>query len=368
MVGVSIFVAEPPAMWVTLIMLSDPQTVRHAHPKEILGIRSILVTGGTGSAGPALVRELVKSGYQVRVLSRQKSSDGCLPSEAETIQGSICCPQTLELALKDIDAVFHLAALLHDTRGVFSRKSIWRTNVYATENLARLCHASGVKRLIFFSTVNVYGPTPQGVCVDETAPTRPDDLYAESKLAAEERLRLSAPFFTGLSITILRVGAVYGPRMKGNYPRLIQYLRKGGRLIPGDGTNYRTLIYDTDLAKAAQMVMEAPCTRGRIYNVTGPEPCTFNEIITAICSGLGRPPSLFHIPEWSVNPLLKVEAVRGLPLPALRLIRACRKQMESVYISGQRLKKETGYSPDIDLSTGWRNVISTMESRIDECC
>ena len=154
---------------------------------------------------------------------------------------------------------------------------------------------AGVKRLVFFSTIAVYGNS-NGKILTEESPTHPDTFYAKTKLAAE-RIVLDAKRKDGCPLgTVLRVGAIYGARVKGNYQRLIQALAQG-RFIPvGDGRNRRTLIYDCDVGKAALLAAEHPGAAGKIFNVSDGQFHTLKEIIVAICDALGRNPPRFSVP------------------------------------------------------------------------
>ena len=87
---------------------------------------------------------------------------------------------------------------------------------------------------------------------------------------------------------MLRLGAVYGSRIKGNYELLMRALARN-RFIPvGNGLNRRTLVYDKDVGRAAALAVSHPAAAGRVFNVTDGEFHTMNEIIRSICSALGR--------------------------------------------------------------------------------
>ena len=150
----------------------------------------------------------------------------------------------------------------------------------------------------------------------------PDTFYAQTKLAAEQ-IVLNARGADGQPLgTVLRLGAVYGSRIKGNYERLTralagnlgtrsQFLRKLGHVprlpfIPvGNGLNRRTLVYDKDVGRAAALAVSHPAAAGRVFNVTDGEFHTLNEIIESICSALGRKPPRLSLPvgpvRWAVS-------------------------------------------------------------------
>ncbi|MCG2661012.1 MAG: NAD-dependent epimerase/dehydratase family protein, partial [Kiritimatiellae bacterium] len=189
----------------------------------------------------------------------------------------------------------------------------------------------------------------------------PETFYAQTKLAAE-KIVLSARSADGQPIgTVLRFGAVYGARIKGNYQRLLQSLTRG-RFIPiGAGRNRRTLIYDKDLARAVVLAVQHPAAAGKIYNVTDGRFHTLNEIIVAISEALGRKPPRFSIP---VGP---ARAVAGMIEDAMRLIgrhspisrATIDKYTEDIAVESQRIQKELGFVPQYNLDAGWRGVLRT---------
>ena len=152
-----------------------------------------------------------------------------------------------------------------------------------------------VGRVVLFSTIAVYGPS-DGCVFNEESPTHPETFYAQTKLAAE-KLVLNARDADGQPLgTVLRLGAVYGSRLKGNYERLTHALARN-RFIPiGSGLNRRTLVYDQDVGRAAALAVSHPAAAGRVFNVADGEFHTLNEIIESICSALGRKPPSLSLP------------------------------------------------------------------------
>ena len=110
----------------------------------------------------------------------------------------------------------------------------------------------------------------------------------------------------------MRLGAVYGPRIKGNYERLTRALARH-RFIPiGNGLNRRTLIYDKDVGRAAVLAVSHPAAAGRVFNVTDGEYHTLNEIIESICAALGRTPPRLSLPVVPVRFLAGIVEEYGL--------------------------------------------------------
>lgn len=321
-----------------------------------------LVTGATGVIGPTLVRRLLAEGYRVRVLLRRTPPPGVVPEDVapenvERLQGDITDSAALDEATQGADVVFHLAAKLHATgTGAELRDEQRRVNVEGTRNLVRAASAAGVQRLVHFSTINVHGPSRPPEVLDEDSPIRCDSWYAETKLQSEEIVLAES------GAVVLRLAAVYGPRMKHNYPRLVRALDRRRFMHVGSGENRRTLVYEEDVAAAAVLAAEHPRATGRVYNVTDGRVHTMNEIVSTICKALGRRPPRLHLPVpllWTCAAV--AEYTVGMFTPRFPLNRQLvAKLVEDVAVSADRIQKELGYRPQYDLLRGWR---ATLEQR-----
>ena len=158
---------------------------------------------------------------------------------------------------------------------------------------------------------------------------------------------------------MLRLGAVYGSRIKGNYERLVRALACH-RFIPiGSGLNRRTLVYDKDVGRAAALAVSHLAAAGRVFNVTDGEFHTLNEIIESICSALGRKPPRFSLPVGPTRTLIwlieKGSHAIGLEPPITRAI--IDKYTEDIAVDGSLIQKELGFVPQYDLKTGWEETI-----------
>lgn len=322
--------------------------------------RLCLVTGGTGAVGPALIEELHCRGFQVRVLARRPTLPPGLPG-VEMARGDVTDWGTVERAVSGVDTVFHLAARLHvPNPSPEMRAEYERVNVGGTRVVVEAARRAGVRRMVLFSTVSVYGPTGTQA-VDETHEPAPDSVYGETKLQAEG-VALRALDGNGLPLsTVLRMAAVYGPRVKGNYAGMVEALDRGRFPIIGSGTNLRTLVYDRDAARAALLAAEHPLAAGRVYNVTDGAVHSLREITLAICDALGRRPSRIAIPVPAARVAafwadLAVRLAGGTPSFAA----AVEKLTESVSVKGDRIQRELGFVPKFDLIHGWRQTVALM--------
>ena len=322
----------------------------------------ILVTGATGAVGPRVVAAMRDAGFRIRTLSLDLPPRGVWEDDVETRMGDITDPAVVLSAMLNVDAVMHLAARLHIVNPPPELRAKYeRVNIGGTDIVVQAAIRASVRRVVLFSTIAVYGAS-HGRVLDEATPPQPQTFYGQTKLAAEQ-IVLSARNSSGHSIgTVLRLGAVYGPRVKGNYRELVKALANS-RFIPiGPGGNRRTIIYDKDVGRAAVLAVIHPAAAGRVFNVTDGEFHTLKEIIDSICAALGRRPPNYSIPvSWA-------RFVAGILEDGTRLIgrrapitrSTIHKYTEDIAVSGKRIREELGFSSQYDLETGWKETIQEM--------
>jgi len=306
---------------------------------------------------------LSAAGYWVRTLSLDQPSKGQWSDDVETRIGDVTDKSAVQSAMQSVDAVVHLAALLHIANPPPEmREKYERINVGGTATVVEAAIEAGVKRVVLFSTIAVYGHA-DGCVLNEQSPTHPETFYAETKLSAEQ-LVLNAKRKDGQHLgTVLRLGAVYGSRIKGNYERLTQALARN-RFIPiGNGLNRRTLVYDKDVGRAAVLAVSHPAAAGRVFNVTDGAFHTLNEIIESICSALGRKPPRFSLPLGSTRALVGLveKGCRSLGIKPPVTREMIDKYTEDIAVDGSLIQKELGFMPQYDLKTGWEETIREMQ-------
>ncbi len=325
----------------------------------------VLVTGATGAVGPRVVQALVAAGYRVRTLSLDDPDPGTFPSDVKAQIGDITNPDDLQTALQGVDGVIHLAALLHITNPPPAlRQQYEQVNVGGTAKVVAAAQKTNVKRVVLFSTIAVYGDS-RGQVLDESSPTNPETLYAQTKAAAEQ-IVLQAQRRDGKPLgTVLRFGAVYGARIKGNYSRLVQAIARNRFLPVGRGHNRRTLIYDRDVAAAAVLALRHPAAAGQVFNVSDGEFYTLNQIIAAISSALSKKPPPFSIPTAPVRLAagLLEDGARMLGRRAPIIRATIDKYTEDIAVSSQRIRTELGFHPQYDLQSGWGETIQEMRQQ-----
>jgi nucleoside-diphosphate-sugar epimerase len=323
----------------------------------------ILVTGATGAVGPRVAQALQGAGYHIRTLSLDSPQPVALPAGVEVRIGDVTDRPAVQSAMQGVEGVVHLAALLHIINPPHALAEKYeQINVGGTATVVESAVQAGVKRVVLFSTIAVYGHSTIEALTEESPP-RPDSFYAQTKLAAE-RIVLDAGEQDGQPLgTVLRFGTIYGPRIKGNYRRLLQSLARG-RFIPvGHGCNRRTLIYEGDVANAALLALGHPAAAGKIYNVSDGQFHTLNEIIGTICESLGRKPPRLSLPVGPVRLAAGIleDAGRlfGLRSPIGRA--TIDKFTEDMAVESTRFQRELGFKPQFDLRTGLQETIREMQ-------
>jgi len=328
---------------------------------------NILVTGATGSVGPRIVSALIEAGCSVRTLSLDAPPTSAWPDSVDVRLGDVTDMATVQRAMQGVEAVVHMAALLHIVNPPLEmREKYERVNVGGTATVVEAAVKAGVKRVILASTIAVYGPS-DGKILNEDSNTKPDTVYGQTKLAAE-KIVLNARRADGQPLgTVLRFGAVYGSRIKSNYRRLLQTLAHGRFIAVGNGSNRRTLVYDKDLAQAVVLAIAHPAAAGQVFNVTDGRFHTLKEIIVAMSLALGRTPPRYSLPvkpvRWSAGLLEDAARVIGRQSPIARA--TIDKYTEDIAVSGEKISRLLGFNPQYNLASGWRETVEEMRQAGD---
>ena len=324
--------------------------------------RVVLVTGATGAVGPRVVRACQAAGYSVRTLSVDTPDRDVLPSGVDVRIGDVCDSQTVRSAVAGVEVVVHLAALLHQFENLAELGPQYeRVNVGGTENVARAAIAEHVRRLVFLSTIAVYGPS-SGQLIDENTTPRPDTTYGRTKLAAEQAV-LSATSGGQRIGTVLRAAAAYGSRVKGNYRRLAVAIARRRYVPLGPCLNRRTIVHDRDLADAVVLASKHPGAAGAVFNVSDGHVHTLTEIVAAIHRAIGRRPPRLYVPLAAARAAATVcEStcrVVGLHPPITRTL--LEKYTEDIAVDATLIQRALGFTPSVDLESGWRETMLALQ-------
>jgi UDP-glucose 4-epimerase len=238
----------------------------------------VLVTGGGGFIGSHVVDKLIAKGVTPRIFDLSASPYHS-PLEVETFTGSITDPGNLDLAMRECDAVIHLAAVADVGHVLADPVLAEEVNTRGTLQVLEAACRAKVGRVVYGSTTWVYSDCPEQEVDEETAIPAPRHLYTSTKLAGETYCASYSELYD-LDFTILRFGIPYGPRARaaGVVAKFTDLSFEGKALtIAGDGSTTRSFIYVEDLADGIVTAL-APAAAGRTYNLSGDEITTILEI------------------------------------------------------------------------------------------
>lgn len=242
-----------------------------------LKYKEVLITGAGGFIGSHLVERCIANGYNVRAFVHYNSfnSWGWLDTlnknklkNVKIINGDIRDPSVVRSAVKGVNVVFHLAALIGIPFSYYSPDSYVDTNVKGTLNVLQACRDYSVERLIVTSTSEVYG-TAQYVPIDEKHPLQPQSPYSASKIAADT---LAESFYRSfkLSVLIARPFNTYGPCQSARaiIPTIITQILSGSKKIKlGSLSPTRDLNYIGDICKGFLALAKCDKAIGKVVNI-----------------------------------------------------------------------------------------------------
>lgn len=302
--------------------------------------RNVLVTGGAGFIGSALVRELVKEKANVIVYDNFSSGDRSNLAETEKsieiIEGDILDP-TFKDVLKadDVEYVFHLAAEPYIPRCYDHPQRTFEVNAVGTLKVLLACQQVGITRMLYYSTSEVYG-TAKYVPMDEQHPTHPHSTYAVSKLAAD-KLCYTMYHEHGAPVTVLRQFNIYGPRETQPYviPEIITQFSKANLARLGNIKAKRDFTYVEDAVKGSISLIECKEAEGEVINLGSNKTYSIEEIVQIIAEleGLG-----------SFDVVIEPKRLRRL-------------DVEILQCDYSKAHKLIGWEPRVDLKEGLRRTV-----------
>lgn len=258
----------------------------------------LLVTGANGFVGRALCAELVKRSIPARAVVRDRSFFSVEACERVNVPNVTADTDWADV-LRGVETVIHLAARAHVMRDDSANplEEFRKVNVAGTEQLARAASASGVKRLIYVSSIKVNGEATQnGEKFTESDVPAPEDPYGLSKWEAEQVLHRVASE-TGLEIVIVRPPLVYGSNVKGNFALLLKVLRRRLPLPLASVRNLRSLVYVGNLVDALIACVTHPAAAMQTYLVSDGEDVSTPDLLRKLGVAMGRPARLLPCPE-----------------------------------------------------------------------
>jgi nucleoside-diphosphate-sugar epimerase len=270
--------ADQPATAVPADAPGAPGADAHATPRSRPPQRTVLVTGGTGYVGSWLVRKLLDRDYRVRVLDTflygpQGIADLAGHPRLELVDGDVRHVGTVARAVKSVDGVIALAALVGDAACDLDPDETVAINYDSVRILADACRRQGVPRLVFASSCSVYGANSELV-LNEGSWLNPVSLYARTRIQSEELLLHHSD---SLGVVILRLATVFGLSYRMRFDLLVNTLTmhavRNGKMQVFGGAQWRPNLHVQDAAEAFILGLEAPAEKVErgVFNVGGNE-------------------------------------------------------------------------------------------------
>jgi NAD dependent epimerase/dehydratase len=304
----------------------------------------VLVTGADGFIGSHLAEQLVATGARVRALSQYNSFNdwgwleqtGCL-KQIEVITGDVRDPHFCEELTRDIDIVFHLAALIPIPYSYRAPDSFVDTNVKGTLYLCQAARKNGVKRFIQTSTSEVYG-TAQYVPIDEKHPLQPQSPYSATKIASD-CIALSFHYSFELPVVVARPFNTYGPRQSARavIPSIIIQAAAGSANISlGNLTATRDFTYVEDTCRGFLAIAEMEGGEGEVFHVGSNQEIAIGDLVKLVADIMG----------CSICVVCDQERLRPE-----------NSEVQRLKCDNSKLRKASEFSPQIPLRDGLERTI-----------
>lgn len=330
---------------------------------ELTTQRKILVTGGGGFLGGAIIRQLTENNEQVRSFSRGTYTE-LDQLGVEQTQGDLADAAAVRQACEGMTVVFHVAA----KAGVWGGYSDYhRANVIGTQNIINACQACGVKRLIYTSSPSVIfdGNDMKGADESRPYPQHFHAPYPKTKAMAEQAVITAAR--KGLPAVALRPHLIWGPGDTHLAPRILSRAHRLRQV--GDGTNKVDTIY-IDNAAHAHLLAEKrlksnPELSGRCYFISQDAPIPLWQMVNHILAAGGKPPvsktispTMAKFAGFVCEAIYKCLPLRGEP-PMTRFV--ARELATAHWFNIAAAKQDLGYKPLVSIEEGLKRLAAWLE-------
>jgi NAD dependent epimerase/dehydratase len=309
--------------------------------------KKVLVTGADGFIGSHLVEKLLEEGCQVRAFVCYNSFNtwGWMDSfskeqlaKIEVVTGDIRDPHGVKNAMKDIQVVFHLAALIAIPFSYHSPDTYVDTNIKGTLNVVQAAKELGTERVLVTSTSEVYG-TAMYIPIDEKHPRQGQSPYSATKIGADH---IAESFYRsfGVPVTIVRPFNTYGPRQSARavIPTIITQLLAGKTEIKlGSLHPTRDLLFVKDTAKGFVEIAKSEETIGQEVNIAMQEEISVGDLAQNLIN--------------QINPAATI-------ITDEQRLRPEKSEVERLYGSNQKIKALTNWTPDYTLDSGLAETIA----------
>ena len=309
----------------------------------------IALIGGSGFVGTRLCKRLLDAGHEVRILDKNDS----ITYPKLRVEADVRDIESLVKNLSGIEIVINLAA---EHRDDVSPKSLYDdVNVTGAENVCIACTQMGIKKIIFTSSVAVYGFAPLGT--DETGKINYFNDYGRTKWLAEEKYRNWLKENSKHSLTIIRPTVIFGEQNRGNVYNLLKQIASGLFPMVGNGKNLKSMAYVENVAAFIEHCLSN--TEGEhLFNYIDKPDFDMNTLVGEIHKTLGKEKKLFHWPYWLgmlggyAFDLLAFITRKKLPISSIRVKKFCSNSM----FNAEQIKK-TNFQAPASLKEGLEKTI-----------
>jgi UDP-glucose 4-epimerase len=318
---------------------------------DMNGARRVLVTGADGFIGRALVTSLAAQGIDHVAAVRVRRPDSA-PSALAL--GDFAAADWTG-AMRSVGTIVHLAGRAHVLRGDHDPTPHIVANVHVTRRLIDAARHAGVRRVVFASTIKVYGEnTRPGHPFTAGDPARPRDAYAKSKAEAEQVI-VRACAAGGMDAVVLRLPLVYGPGVKGNFALLLDAIANGRRLPFAGVSNRRSLLFVGNAVSAIERAMVAAALGGQVLPVADREAVSTPQLIRALALAMHVEPRLSRLPTSMLRAGAALMGRRG----------ASQRLLDSLEVDGRRFESLAGWAPPFSFSEGIATTAAWWRARGD---
>jgi NAD dependent epimerase/dehydratase len=305
----------------------------------------VLVTGADGFIGSHLTEMLASQGHAVRALAQYNSFNhwgwlegAALGDAVEVVSGDIRDPHFCRRLTRDVDVVYHLAALIAIPYSYVAPDSYVDTNIRGTLNLCQGALDNGVRRFVHTSTSEVYG-TARYVPIDEKHPLQPQSPYSASKIAADA-MAMSFHNAFDLPLTVARPFNTYGPRQSARavIPTIISQLAQGmTRIRLGDLSPTRDFNYVSDTCRGLVALAGCAAAVGETVNIGSNTEISIGDTLRLVCDIMGREVEI------------EEDAAR---------LRPEKSEVFRLWCDNTRIRELTGYAPEVTLAKGLEATVA----------
>lgn len=310
----------------------------------------ITITGGAGFIGTSVCAHLTRDAQPFEIIDKVVSRE--FPSQ--TRLADLRNPHDLEAAIAPGTNILHLAA---EHRDDVRPTSLYHdVNVQGAENLCASAEKKGVRKIVFTSTVAVYGFADPGT--DESGPIRPFNEYGRSKAQAENVLRRwQSHDPNDRTLVIVRPTVVFGERNRGNVYNLIRQIHSGRFMMVGNGLNRKSMAYVENVSSFLIHCLQFP-PGVHVYNYVDKPDFTMNELVSEVHRLLGRTsrhsirlPYLLGLGIGHIFDAVAVASRRQFPISAIRVKKFCSNSVYGTSIA------HSGFIPPVCLVDAFERTV-----------